>query len=178
MPRPDVYLATCEELPGGDAGTELLARSLRTRGIHTTIAVWSDLSVDWESSPFTVIRSTWDYHLRRDQFLRWVRALPRVHNPPALVEWNTDKRYIFDLPRSVPVIPSRLLEDPSPDQVEVALEAAGWPEGVLKPAVGLDGHGVERVARGGVEVRPRERCVDSSALRGSRSARAERYRWC
>ncbi|NNF26541.1 MAG: hypothetical protein HKN73_04860, partial [Gemmatimonadetes bacterium] len=107
-------------------------------------------SVDWASSPLTVIRSTWDYHLRRKRFLQWVRSVPTVENPPELVEWNTDKGYILGLSSSIPVIPSRLLDDPSDEDVEAALGVAGWPVAVLKPAVGLDGHGVEQVRRGTV----------------------------
>lgn len=156
MIGPDVYLATCRELPVGDPDTDLLARELNRSGIRAKVAVWDDPRVDWSSAPLTVIRSTWDYHQARERFLQWVRSVPRVQNPPQLVEWNSDKRYILALPDRVPVIPSRLLQDPSAEDVEDVLAVPGWAEAVLKPAVGLDGYGVERVRRGGAPPKGRQ----------------------
>ena len=150
MGLPDVWLATCRELPKGDPDTALLARRLRKGGIEATVAVWDDPSVDWAGAPLTVIRSTWDYHLRREDFLEWAASVPGLQNPIGLVEWNTDKTYIFGLSAGVPVIPSRILVDPTGREVESCLQEAGWEVAVLKPAVGLDGHGVEKVLPGQV----------------------------
>ena len=37
--------------------------------------------MDWARFGLVVLRSTWDYAERRDAFLAWARALPRVLNP-------------------------------------------------------------------------------------------------
>jgi glutathione synthase/RimK-type ligase-like ATP-grasp enzyme len=92
-----------------------------------------------------VIRSTWDYHHKHRDFLAWAAAVPRLYNRPSLVRWNTDKRYLLELGERVPTVPSVALSDPSPQDVRVRLREHGWSDGVLKPAVGLDGHGVVRV---------------------------------
>ena len=144
--RPDVYLATCAELPDGDPDTRRLSEHLREEGLLIETVVWSDRSVDWSLAPLTVIRSTWDYHLRRDDFVAWAKSVPGLQNPAGLVEWNTDKRYLLSLPASTPHVPSRVLEDPTPGDVGQTLRDLGWETAVLKPAVGLDGHGVERVS--------------------------------
>jgi glutathione synthase/RimK-type ligase-like ATP-grasp enzyme len=58
-----------------------------------------------------VLRSTWDYAERRDEFLGWARSLPRVLNEVPLLEWNTDKRYLRELETAgVPIVPTRFAE--------------------------------------------------------------------
>ena len=71
-------------------------------------AIW-DAADDWESFDLVVLRSTWDYAERREQFLRWAGSLHRVLNPVAVLEWNTDKeRYLTDLGAAgVPIVPTR-----------------------------------------------------------------------
>src|SRR5262249_45172886 len=87
-----------------------LTESLRQCGIESIHAIWDDPEVDWESFALVVVRSTWDYIDRRDEFLAWASRLRRVLNPLRVLHWNTDKRYLNDLARVVlPVIPTRFL---------------------------------------------------------------------
>ena len=44
-----------------------------------------------------VLRSTWDYPARREEFVAWAAAVPRLANPASVVSWNTDKRYLAEL---------------------------------------------------------------------------------
>jgi glutathione synthase/RimK-type ligase-like ATP-grasp enzyme len=54
-----------------------------------------------------LVRSTWDYPLRREEFLAWTARCPRTVNPRDVLAWNTDKRYLSDLSRAgVPTIPT------------------------------------------------------------------------
>ena len=92
-----IALATCSYFPNGDADDALLAAALP----EARWAVWDDPSVNWSAFDLVVIRSTWDYQERRDEFLEWVRSVPRIVNPPEVIEWNTDKRYLGELPGAV-----------------------------------------------------------------------------
>lgn len=150
----DVLFATCRDLPRGGPDAALLTSALVSRGIAAGVAAWDDPAVDWTGAPLTVIRSTWDYHLDRDRFLVWAESVPELHNPRSLVGWNTDKRYLLELPASVPVVPTVVLEDPRAEDVAGRLAERDWSDAVLKPAIGLDGHGVVRVSRG-ISVAPR-----------------------
>lgn len=141
----DAYLATCAGLPKGDPDTALLAAHLRSAGLWVEVVVWSDPVIDWSAAPVTMIRSTWDYHTRRDEFVEWARSVSRLQNPASLVEWNTDKRYLMDLPEQIRTVPTRVLTNPTVASVRDALTEAGWTEAVIKPAIGLDGYGVSRV---------------------------------
>jgi glutathione synthase/RimK-type ligase-like ATP-grasp enzyme len=124
-----VALATCAEVAEGDEDSPALVRALAARGVEARPAVWDDASVDWAAFDLVVVRSTWDYAERRDAFLAWAAALPRVLNELEVLRWNTDKRYLRELERgSVPVVPTRFLE---------AGETFEAPHGrfVVKPAV-------------------------------------------
>jgi glutathione synthase/RimK-type ligase-like ATP-grasp enzyme len=93
-----IALATCSYFPNGDADDAPLAAALP----EARWAVWDDPGVDWAAFDLVVIRSTWDYQERRDEYLAWVRSVRRILNPPEVIEWNTDKRYLGELPRAVP----------------------------------------------------------------------------
>ena len=99
MPR--VALATCAELPKLDADEPLLLDALGQLGVDVEPAVWDDVDVDWDGYDLVVIRATWDYTVRRDEFLTWTERVPRLLNPPDVIAWNTDKRYLRDLPHAV-----------------------------------------------------------------------------
>jgi len=76
----------------------LLAEFAR-RGVPAEAVVWHDTSVDWDAFDLIVMRSPWDYSLRTAGFLAWLDSLDasRVLNPPALIRWNFDKRYLLHL---------------------------------------------------------------------------------
>src|SRR5678809_600523 len=108
-----VALATYESAPDLAPDDRLLVPALERASISAEAAVWSDQSIDWGSYDAVVIRSCWDYHLRVAEFFTWLDRLEservRVWNPPALVRWNADKRYLLDLARrGVPTIPTMI----------------------------------------------------------------------
>ena len=128
---PSIGLVTCATLPGLDRDDQLLLEPLRAQGVDSVPVVWDDPSVDWSAFDLAVIRNTWDYPPRRDEFLSWTRRVPRLVNPADVVEWNTDKRYLADLAAAgVAVVPTSWI---SPAD-SLALPEEG--RHVLKPSVG------------------------------------------
>lgn len=108
MPR--VALVTCAELPDLDTDDQLAVEPLRALGVAVETPVWDDPGVDWGRFDLAVLRNPWDYPRRREQFLAWTRAVPRLLNPPAVVAWNTDKVYLRDLAAAgLPVVPTTWL---------------------------------------------------------------------
>ncbi|WP_034521371.1 ATP-grasp domain-containing protein [Actinomadura rifamycini] len=121
-----VALATCSFLPDGNDDVRALAAALDGLGVRAEPAVW-DADTDWSRYDLVVVRTTWDYTHRADEFLAWADGLPRILNPASVLRWNTDKRYLRDLADAgVPVVPTRW----DPDDVP-----SDWPEYVVKPAV-------------------------------------------
>lgn len=77
---------------------ELLLECLTERGVEASAHPWDDASIDWDSHALVVARTVWDYVLRRDEFLAWLGSVRApVENAPALIRWNSDKRYLADL---------------------------------------------------------------------------------
>lgn len=105
--RPRVALATCSALPDLDEDGPLLLTALLTAGLDARPAVWDDPGEEWASYDLVVVRSTWDYTLRRAEFLGWAASVPRLANPADVLAWNTDKRYLAELAGAgVPVVPT------------------------------------------------------------------------
>jgi len=138
-----VALATCAFFPDGDADDAGLPAAI---GGDVVFAIWDDPAVDWSSFDLVVVRSTWDYQERRDQFLAWARGVgDRLVNPPAVLEWNTDKRYLRELADAgLPVVPTTLVA-PSED--------FSAPEGeyVVKPTVSAGSRDTARFGAGGAD---------------------------
>ncbi|MEA2273916.1 MAG: hypothetical protein QOI98_2624, partial [Solirubrobacteraceae bacterium] len=86
-----VALATCAEVPALDEDGAGLVGALEARGVPAVPAVWDDPDEDWSRFALVIVRSTWDYPPRRDEFLAWSERLPRVLNDPQTLRWNTDK---------------------------------------------------------------------------------------
>jgi glutathione synthase/RimK-type ligase-like ATP-grasp enzyme len=126
---PRVALATCAEVADGDEDAPALVAALAERGVAAESAVWDSGAVAWTDFDLVLVRSTWDYAERRDDFLAWAASLPRVLNPVPVLRRNTDKRYLLELERAgVPVVSTRFVEPG---------EAFEVPSGryVVKPAV-------------------------------------------
>ena len=77
-----------------------------------------------------LIRSTWDYTPRRDEFVAWAESVgDRLHNPPAVIRWNSDKRYLAELQDAGLPVVSTMFFEPG-DEVDVPDVQC-----VVKPAV-------------------------------------------
>ncbi|NES16675.1 MULTISPECIES: RimK family alpha-L-glutamate ligase [Micromonospora] len=129
--KPRVALVTCSALPDLDPDDRLVSGPLAARGITAEPARWDDPAVDWSRYDLVVLRSPWDYALRRDEFVAWARTVPRLVNPADVVAWNTDKRYLAELSAAgVPTVPTTWV---APGESWTPPADSG--EIVLKPAV-------------------------------------------
>lgn len=136
MFHPRIVLAGCPALPEGDGDDAELVAALRKRGLHARWLSWDDPAA--LDADLVILRATWDYVDRLDEFLAWTTRVPHLLNIPAVVAWNTDKRYLADLAAAgVPTVPSRFF---APGE-KVRLPRG---EVVVKPAVGAGSVGALR----------------------------------
>lgn len=147
MPTPtprSVALVTCPDARHLDEDAPLLLDALVAAGVEPTDPDWADPTVDWAGFDLVVVRSTWDYAPRRDEFVEWaarVDAVTRLANPAPAIAWNTDKHYLLDLADDgVPVVPTTFVERDEHLDVAGAAErivdaVAGDAGFVVKPAV-------------------------------------------
>lgn len=128
-----IALVTCDAARDNDEDLPLLVDALAARGAAAELPSWDDPAVAWDGFDAVVLRSPWNYMDRHEAFIAWVRATATVAplwNPPELVAWALDKRYLADLAaRGVPTVPTAFA---APGE-DVAL-----PDGdvVVKPSVG------------------------------------------
>lgn len=118
-----VVWATCQELPDGDPDDHLALPAMADAGLDVRYQVWDDPAADW-SAP-TVIRSTWDYVPRREQYLAWAGGVRQLFNPAGVVAWNTDKTYLDELADDgVPVVASTTLHPAEMGTVAAVVSSA------------------------------------------------------
>ncbi|MBV8445530.1 MAG: hypothetical protein JOZ92_06405 [Candidatus Dormibacteraeota bacterium] len=133
-------LATCAAFPELDDDDQLLRVALREANIDAQPVVWDDETVDWTRFALTVVRDTWDYVERRDEFLTWASRVPLLCNDAAVLRWNTDKLYLDELQRrGVPIVPTTWLM-PGDDIAALRLDG----ELVVKPAISAGSRNTER----------------------------------
>ena len=137
-----VWLATSSEYPTGGE-EDVLPALFADVGIDAQWAQWDDDDVDWARADLVAVRTTWDYTQRLDDFLAWadrVAGLTRLVNPPEVIRWNTDKRYLLQLPE-LGLAPVPTVVATGTDELAGVL--AGRASAVVKPAVGVGGFGLE-----------------------------------
>jgi glutathione synthase/RimK-type ligase-like ATP-grasp enzyme len=143
-----------EPARAGEADAPLIA-ALRACDVEVAQPCWDDPTVAWEAHDLVVVRTTWDYAGRRDEFLAWadaVAAEATLCNPADVLRWNTHKGYLIELEeRGAPVVPTAWLGQG--DQVDLGrlLASRGWPAAMAKPAVGVGGRGIVRVEPDGAD---------------------------
>lgn len=136
-----IAFVTCAAVPNLTADDQLAVAVLASRGVRVAPVIWSDASVDWAAFDAVVVRSTWDYHTRPVEFRAWIDRVAnvgaRLWNPPAVLRWNMQKGYLRDLERAgVPVVPTEwLMRGARPEEASARIDARGWPDVVIKPAI-------------------------------------------
>ena len=106
-----VAIATCSAVCGMEEDDLRLIEALGRLGVRADHRSWDDDRADWQLYSLVVVRSTWDYPERREDFLTRAARLKKVLNPLPTLRWNTDKHYLEDLARAgLPVIPTQFLE--------------------------------------------------------------------
>jgi hypothetical protein len=132
-------IATCRPLPEPDVDEDLLLGGLQSVGIDARMAAWDD-PAQWRDAVPTLVRSTWNYIHAPDAFGAWVREIaPKapLWNSADVLLGNLHKRYLLELAaRGVPVTPTELLSQGWNGSLTELCGSRGWPDVVVKPAVG------------------------------------------
>ena len=140
-----VALVTYDARPELSADDSLLAEALGARGAVVDAVPWSDPAARWAAYDAVVVRSTWDYFLRADEFHAWLDRLERdgirVFNDVPTLRWNADKTYLRDFAaRGVPIVPTWWLPRGSTSSLAELRRVTGWSELVVKPTVSGGAH--------------------------------------
>lgn len=142
---------TSREVPELTADDRLVVAALAARGVDVTPVVWDAPGVDWPSFPAVVIRSTWDYHLKRDAYEAWLRSRvedgANVWNPARAVLANVHKGYLQTFSqRGVPIVPTTFVSAGPGQSLRGILERERYDQVVVKPAVSASARGTWRAS--------------------------------
>jgi glutathione synthase/RimK-type ligase-like ATP-grasp enzyme len=157
-----VALVTCSAFPHLAEDEPLLLEALVAAGVSAEAVVWDDPAVDWRSYELAIVRSAWDYSMRRDEFIAWAQRVPRLLNSAEVIRWNTDKRYLAEVPRAVPttfVAPGESWDPPHGEYV-------------IKPTISSGSRNTARYGRGDAD---RARLHVSELLAAGRVAMVQPY---
>jgi O-ureido-D-serine cyclo-ligase len=163
----NIALVTAREALALDEDMPPLVLALRTAGASVETPCWDDPAVDWGGFDKAVLRSTWDYVDRIEEFLDWTERCSeqtRLLNPPAVVRWNTDKHYLIELAHNaVAVVPTRFVEPGADPRIELDRFLAGgqgaftvgncgeFGQFVVKPAIGAGSRDAARYQRAEID---------------------------
>lgn len=147
-----VVLATSSTLPALDVDDQRLYQALQQANVPAEIAVWDDPSVDWRRFELCVIRSTWDYVPKRQQFVEWAHRVASqtvLWNPAPLIEWNTTKSYLRDMEtQGIPIVDTEWLTQGTATDFLGLFQQRGWDDVVIKPVISASGKDTFRVTPG------------------------------
>ena len=165
-----VALATCTELPHLDGDEDFLVRALKARDIEPAILAWDGGDAPFLAHSLTVIRSTWDYTARVDEFVAWAERLElalkkrgsALENGASVVRWNTHKRYLVELAaEGVATVPTHIIARGTHADLAALCDERGWRGGaVVKPAVSAGSRDTVRITSDFAEA---QRLVDALA---------------
>jgi len=147
-----VAFLTSADLPALFEDDRLAADALRGRGFDVTPVVWTDATgAALERFDAVVMRSPWDWFLRRPEFRAFLSLLRRVRvpvfNASAVMLEFADKTALPRLAeRGAAVVPTEVFAPAELPRVPERLAAWGWPRAVLKPAFTANAFGAQRFA--------------------------------
>ncbi len=149
-----IALVNCDPLTEHDMDEAPLLGALREAGHDAECLAWNAPGSDASGYDVAVLRATWDYHERLDEFLAWCEraaGVTRLVHPPEIVRWNAHKGYLLELERAgVPIVPTALVERGDGRGLADLLTRSGWSDAVIKPAIGAGSAGAMRVRAGDI----------------------------
>ncbi|MCB0391984.1 MAG: hypothetical protein KDD58_11880 [Bdellovibrionales bacterium] len=141
-------LLTCDDLTGYVSDEDPLAEAIESQlGFICQWIPWSQ-SINWSEFDYAIIRTTWDYTLKRDLYLQTLKKIVQsgveLFNPFSIVEWNSHKSYLLDLlKKKLNVIES--LDINKYSEQELLERVSNWSQKqiIAKPFVGATSQGLK-----------------------------------
>ncbi len=140
---PKIALATYYEFPNLTENDKLLIPIFNEYGYEISAEIWDDEKVDWKKYDAVVIRSTWDYFLKFNEFSFWVSSFidssTKLLNSPSIVLENANKFYLKKLQeKGISIIPTWFSCD------DITFEHVNkYDRIVIKPAISAGSHNTE-----------------------------------
>lgn len=161
-PTPTIALLTCRHHDHIDHAAEgRLMHELVRQGAMVSLVAWDDLTTNFDLPTNSghhayVLRTTWDYWDRLDDFRAFLEEMDRVTatllNPPTTALANLDKAYLHDLQSAgVPIVPTIFVTKArSGANAMAAIDQAksnNWSPIIIKPTIAAAAAGLKKFDR-------------------------------
>lgn len=145
-------LLTSNQLANLYEDDQLLIPAFKKYGWDVKILIWDDFDYNHPEADVIIIRNTWDYHLNPVKFINVLRNIAQksipLWNPIEIVEWNANKKYLFDLEqKGISIVPSLLVENVTPERLYNLGDLSKWEEFIIKPVYGGTGYLTYKLAK-------------------------------
>lgn len=141
---------TCSEInQDTNIDDHLFIKFLTDSGILVESVLW-DSKADWSKYDLVLVRTTWDYMQRLDEFinvLEEIESVTKLLNPLETIKWNINKKYLLELQKDgFPLIPTELYERINKNNIEEIFKKSDCGQGIIiKPTVGASSEGIQLI---------------------------------
>ena len=137
----NIAIATCKNLPQWEKDDIPFFNELKMLNIDYEVIAW-DSDTDWSQFDACLLRTTWDYQDRINEFMAWVDQVTKqtlLINSKAIIEWNSHKHYLQELQQAgITIAPSEWMSKGQPYDIAKIMAQHGWNQGFIKPLVGAN----------------------------------------
>lgn len=126
----------------------LIVAALKARGVNARTAIWDETDPADLGNEIVVIRTTWDYQAKFEQFIAWLKALTdngaTLVNAPEIIFGTIDKTYLADFAARGYAVPETVILRTKSDLGQ-ALANPAFDDAIMKPCVGAGAIGLYRL---------------------------------
>lgn len=140
-----VALLTCQELEGYIAYEEHLDQALEKANIKFEWIIWTHWrEVDWSHYSAVLIRTTWDYQKKIDEFLEalsYISSKTKLFNSLETVQWNHSKDYLLEFNETeTRPVPTQEIFIKSKEDLAALFEKLHSEQLIIKPFISATAH--------------------------------------
>jgi len=136
-------MLTIEDLSDFECYDELLIPPMNDLGWDVSFIPWDLSDVNWDEYDIVLIRSTWDYQSRIQEFLKVLESIDKskslLLNPLPIIQQNIEKTYLIELEaKGIDTIPSIFQKKFSSEEVMQSFSDFNCDKIIIKPVVGAN----------------------------------------
>ena len=136
-------MLTIEDLSDFECYDELLILPMNDLGWDVSFIPWDLSDVNWDEYDIVLIRSTWDYQSRIQEFLKVLESIDKskslLLNPLSIIHQNIEKTYLIELEaKGIDTIPSIFQKKFNTEKVMQSFSDFNCDKIIIKPVVGAN----------------------------------------
>ena len=148
---------TISDLSEFECYDHLLIEPMESNGWELSFLPWDEKDIDWNDYDYVIVRSTWDYQSRLNDFIGVLNKIENsdamLINPIKTIKWNIEKSYLIDLEKKgVSIIPSIFQKNYDPEVIYESFQDFDCDKIILKPVVGANASFTELIRQDDLKI--------------------------